>query len=114
MLLHRRQRKLEIAVDDLALFQRATPELALLRRSAPERQHHRQRDLSLAEIIANVLAELGRRAAIVERVVNELKGDAEIGAIALASGDLGLRAAGENRPDLAGGGEQRRGLGADD
>src|SRR6202161_1101334 len=113
MLPHRRQSELEIAVDDIALFQCPAPEFALLRPPAPERQHHRQGDLSLAEIITDILAELGRRAAIVERVIDELKGNAEIGAVTLAGGDLRLRAAGENGPDLAGRGEQRRGLGAD-
>jgi hypothetical protein len=47
------------------LFQRASPELALRLRPAPERQHHRQSDLALAEIVADVLAQLGRRAAVV-------------------------------------------------
>ena len=56
MLLHRRQRELKIAVNHLALFQRAAPEFALLRRPAPERKHHRQGDLALAEIVADVLA----------------------------------------------------------
>src|ERR1700727_1126220 len=63
MLLHGRERKLEIVVADLALFQCAPPEFALLRSPAPERQHHRQSDLSLAEIVADVLAELRRRSA---------------------------------------------------
>src|ERR1700722_12273087 len=113
MLPHCRQRKLEIAVDDLAFFQCPAPKFALLRSSAPERQNDGQGDLSLAEIIADILAELGRRAAVVERVVYELKGDAEIGAVTLAGGDLRLGPAGENGPDLAGRGEQGRGLGAD-
>src|ERR1700734_987823 len=102
MLLHRRQREFEIAVGALALFQGPAPEFALFRPPAPERQHHRQGDLSLAEIVADILAELGRRAAVIERVVDELKGDAEIGAVALAAGDLRLAAAGENRRGRAG------------
>ena len=69
---------IEIAVADVALAQCAVPEGALLRRAAAERQHHRQRDLAFAEIIADVLAELGRFAAVVERVVDELEGDAEV------------------------------------
>src|SRR5580693_8493015 len=88
MLLHRRQRELEVAVDHLAFFQCPAPEFTLFRPPAPERQHHRQGDLSLAEIVADILAELGRRAAIVERVVDKLKGNAKIGAVTLAGGDL--------------------------
>ena len=102
MLFHGRQREFEIAVDDFALFQGAAPEFALVRRPAPERQHDGQGDLALAKVVADILAELGRRAAVVERIVDELKGDAEIGAEAPAGGDLRLRAAGENGPDLAG------------
>src|ERR1700722_18404900 len=90
MLPHRRQRKFEIALAHLAFFQSAAPEITLLRLSAPERKHHRQGDLSLAEIVADVLAELGRCAAIIERVVDQLKGDAEIGAVALTGGALPL------------------------
>src|SRR6202034_3657481 len=108
------QRKFEIALAHLAFFQSAAPEITLLRLSATERKHHRQGDLSLAEIVADVLAELGRCAAIIERVVDQLKGDAEIGAVALTGGDLRLGAPGENRPDLAGRREQSRGLGSDD
>ena len=92
-----RQRGFEIAVDDLALLQRPPPEFALLGRAAAERQHHRQGDLALAEIVADVLAELGRRAAVVERVVDQLEGDAEIGAVAAAGRDLRLAAPGEDR-----------------
>ena len=46
--------------------------------AAPERQHDGQRDLALAEIVAGVFAELGRGAAVVERVVDQLEGDPEV------------------------------------
>src|SRR6185437_11203393 len=94
--------------------QSATPKFALLRPSPAELQDHGKRDLALAEIIADILAELGRRAAVVERVVDELKGDPQVRPISPAGGDLSLGAAGENGADLAGRGEQSRGLGADD
>ena len=81
--------------------------------AAPEGEHHGQGDLALAEIVADVLAELGARAAVVEGVVDELEGDAEIHAVGAAGGRLGLRPAGDHRADLAGGGEQLRRLGAD-
>ena len=95
------------------LLQRAGPEPALALRAAAERQHHRQRDLALAEIVADVLAELGRLAAVVEHVVDQLEGDAEVHAERAAGGVLGLGPVGQDRADLAGGGEQLGGLGAD-
>ena len=91
-----------------------TPERALDVVAAAERQHHRQRDLALAEIVADVLAELGGLAAIVEHVVDQLERDAEIHADRAARGLLGLRPVGDHRADLAGGGEQLGGLAADD
>ena len=59
------------------------------------------------------LPSLRRLAAVVERVVDELERDAEIHAERAAGGLLGLGPAGDHRADLAGGGEQLRGLGAD-
>ena len=110
---HGGDRRLKIPLADAALRQRALPEGALLAGAAAERQQHRQGDLAFAEIVAGVLAELCRDPAIVERVVDQLEGDAEIGAKAPAGGDRRLVAAGEDRADLAGGSEQRRRLGAD-
>ena len=114
VLLHRRERGFEIALRHFALLQRAPPEFALAFRAAAERQHDRQGDLAFAEIVADILAELGRGAAVVERVVDQLEGDAEIDAIAAAGGDLRLRPLRRGWPDFASGGEQRRRLGADD
>ena len=82
--------------------------------AAPERQHDRQRDLAFAEIVADVLSELRAGAAVVEGIVDELEGDAEIHAVGAAGGVLGLRPAGNHRADLAGGGEEFRRLAADD
>src|ERR1700730_1832780 len=48
---------IEIAGSDLAALQRLHPERALGIVTSAERQHHRQRDLALAEIVADVLAE---------------------------------------------------------
>ena len=97
VLLHCRQRELESRQLPRPFPMSGARIRALASRRAG-RQRHRQGDLSLAEIIADILAELGRRAAVVERVVDELKGDAEICAVALAGGDLRLGAAGENGP----------------
>ena len=83
---HQPDRLFEVGVGRLAFFQRAPPERALALRAAAERQHHRQRDLALAEIVADVLAELGGLAAVVERVVDELERDAEVHAERAAGG----------------------------
>jgi hypothetical protein len=84
-------RLLEVAVADLALLQGAAPERALFLIAAAEGEHHRQRDLALAEIVADILAELARGfAAIVERVIDELESDAEIDARPAAGGSFAL------------------------
>src|SRR5262245_4990760 len=75
---HQADRMIEVGVARLALLKGAAPELALCVRAAPEGEHHRQRDLALAKIVADVLAELLRGPAVVERVVDELKRDAEV------------------------------------
>src|SRR5579883_222309 len=113
MFVDRGDRSLEIAFADLAFFQRAAPECALFLRAAAEREDDGQRDLAFAKIIADVLAELGRRATIIERIVDQLKSDAEVEAIAAAGDDLGLRPAGEDGADFCGGTEKRSRLGAD-
>src|SRR5689334_15871222 len=96
------------AHDAKGLLEGAIGALALV--AAPEREHDRQRDLALAEIVAEVLAELRAGAAVIERVVDELKGDAEIHAVAAAGRGLGLRTFGDHRPDLASRREELRRL----
>src|SRR6202453_4754972 len=73
MLLHRRQRRLQIALGDFAALQRALPEFAFDGAAPAEGEHDGQRDLALAKIVADVLAELGRGAAVVERVIDQLE-----------------------------------------
>ena len=51
---------------------------------------------------------------IVERVVDELEGDAEILAVAVERRLFGLGPVGDDRADAAGGGEERGRLGRDD
>src|SRR5216684_5386355 len=106
-------RVLEIGVGRVTLFQGPPPERPFALRAAAEREHDRERDLALAEIVAHVLAELGGLAAVVERVVDELEGDAEIHPERAAGGLLVLRPRRQRRADLAGGREQLGGLGAD-
>src|SRR5262245_64088492 len=78
MLGHEADGVLKVGVGRLAALERAAPELALGVAPAAEREHHRQCDLSFAEIVADILAELLRGAAVVERVIDELEGDAEV------------------------------------
>src|SRR5207302_130598 len=70
VLAHQADRVIEIALANLAPLQRLDPESALAVIAAAERQHYRQRDLALAEIVADVLAELGGLSAVVEHIVD--------------------------------------------
>ena len=113
MLGHQDDCEIQIGVGRLAVLERAPPEDALALGAAAERQHHRQRDLAGTEIIADILAELGRLAAVVERIVDELEGDAEIHAEGPAGRLLVLGARAERGSHLACGREQLGGLAAD-
>src|SRR5579863_1890301 len=81
VVLHQPDGAFEIAVALLAGFEGAAPEFALVFVRRLERQHHRQRDLAVAEIVADRLAELRLPRRIIEHVVDQLEGDAEIAAI---------------------------------
>ena len=113
VLRHQPDRVIEVAISDLAALQRPDPEFALAVIAASECQHDRQRDLALAEIVADVLAELCRLAAIVEHVIDELEGNAEIHPDRAAGSLLRLRTVGDHRSHFAGRGEQFGGLAAD-
>ena len=113
MAAHQFDRMLEIAVALLAVLQRAAPEFALALVGGAQRQYHRQRDLAVAEIVADALAELRLQRRIVEHVVDELEGDAEIAAEGFEGLLLGLRAAGDDGADAARRGEELRRLGVD-
>src|SRR5947207_4951955 len=76
-------RPFEIAVVLVEILDGALPEFAVYGTAAQEGEDHRQGDLALAKIVAYGLAELGLAAGIVERVVDQLEGDAEIHAEAL-------------------------------
>src|SRR3954452_12050979 len=78
MLGHQADGMLQIGIGRVAVLEGAAPERPLALRSPAKRQDDGQRDLAFAKIIADVLAELGGLAAIVERIIHELKGDAEI------------------------------------
>src|SRR5262249_51230201 len=113
VLRHQADRMLEVGVGCLGFFERAPPECPFAVRSAAEREHHRQRDLALAKIVAHVLAELGRGSPVVECIIDQLEGNAEIHAEGAAGALLVPGARSERRAHLAGGGKEFRRLGAD-
>src|SRR4029434_1158914 len=85
---------IKIVVADVALPQRSVPERTLAFRAPTEGQDNRQSDFSLTEIVADIFAQLCGLAAVIERIVDELKGKAEIhpeGAAGRALGFFSLR-----------------------
>src|ERR1700675_2906665 len=90
MLDHQADGVIEIGIFGLAALQRPPPEFALIIAAAAEGEHDRQRDLALAKIVTDVLAQSRRGAAVVEYVVDQLEGDAKIHAERPAGGLLGL------------------------
>src|SRR3546814_10784433 len=82
--------------------------------AAGDGEQDRQGDLAFAEVVAGILADGGAVGGIVHRVVDQLEGDAEVMAVIVERLGLGGRAAGDDRADPAGGGEQRRGLRLED
>src|SRR5262245_42628808 len=102
---------IQVGAAGIAFLEGAPPERSFALRPAPERQHDGQRDLSLAEIIADILPELGGGASVVEGIVDQLEGDAEIHSERAAGGLLVSRTGGERGADLAGGSEQLCSLG---
>ena len=112
---------LQVAVALADIFKDAPPEVALPVVAAGEGENRRQGDRPLAEIVADGLVQ-GGAAAVVERVIDELEGDAEmpavigqrpapaVGAVARGGAAFGRR----HRADLGGGGEQPRRFRLDD
>src|ERR1700735_2471448 len=98
---HQSDGMIEIGVLGLAALKRPAPEFAFIVAAASESEHHRKCDLALAEIVADVLAEPRRRAAIVEHVIDQLEGDAEIHAERAAGGGFSLLPRRPRRADLA-------------
>src|SRR6202167_940488 len=78
MLTHQADSVFEVCVGRLAPFQRAAPKLTFAIGAAAKGEHDRQRDLALAEVVADFLAEFSRCAAIVEDVIDQLESNAEI------------------------------------
>src|SRR5882672_5726718 len=105
---------LEVVVALFEIFQGTAPECPLGLVAASERQDDGKRDLAVTEIVADALAEFGLFGGIVEHIVDELEGDAEIEAEAFQRLLFYLRPASDHRADTAGGREERRGLATDD
>src|SRR5580658_6942098 len=89
-------RPFEIARALLAFFERAAPEAALLRVAAGEGDQDRQRDLAVAEIVADGFAEFALPRRKIEHVVDQLIGDTKIAAEAFERRLLLGRPIGEN------------------
>ena len=93
--------------------QRAVPESPVLVRAPAARDDHRQRDLAFPEIVADRFADHGGRPAIIERIIDDLEGQAEILAIGGKRGGVAGSRGGQ-RAGFSRGLEQRAGLGFDD
>src|SRR5690606_25045337 len=97
----------------LALLDRALPESPLLFRSPAIAENHRQGDLALAEVVADILAEILRASAVVERVIHQLEREAQVRAVGLESSAIVFGRARDDRTDFRRRREQRRSLGLD-
>ena len=103
----------EVALALLALLERPAPKPALRGVAALEGQDYGQGDLAVTEIVADALAEHDFARAVVQHVIDQLKGNAEILAIATQSFDVLPGALADHRADLRRRGEQGSGLGGD-
>ena len=65
----------------IALFHHALPEFAFLGGTATKRENDGQGNLAFTEVIADGLAEFSLLAGIIQRIIDELKRDAQIAAI---------------------------------
>ena len=104
----------KIVVGNAAAGHRGAPEGAILLAAARVGEDHRQGHLAVAEIVADALAHGLGVGGIIDHVVDELEGDAEIAAIGFERQLIVFARFGDHRRDAACGGEQSRGLGADD
>ncbi len=92
----------------------AADHLGLAAIRVPERVDERQRRLAFGEVVADVLAELLGVAVVVERVVDQLEGDAEVLAVAGERRFDGCGRVRDDRGDLGARFEQPRRLAVDD
>ena len=97
----------------VAVFHGALPEVPFLGGTAAVGQHNGQCDLALAEIVAHALAQLFGRTRIIQRVIDQLEGNAQVAAIGLKCGLFAGGALRHHRAYFGCGREQRRRLGHD-
>ena len=88
----------QIRLGDVAIADAPGPEGPVVGRSPVIGEEHRQGELALAEIIADILAERGRGAAVIQRVIDQLEGKAEIGAIGAQGGLIVARPVRQHAP----------------
>src|SRR3546814_4460578 len=89
----------EVLVRNLVPRDRQLPELTLLGAAARIGEDDGQSDLAIAEIVADALAHRFGVRNIVDRIVDELKRDAEVAAIGVERGFGRLVALGAHRGD---------------
>ena len=111
---HQRDGVGEVVVGDAVPRHGGFPEGAVVLAAARMGEDQGQGHLALAEIIAEDLAHGRFVRGVVDRVVDQLEGDAEVAAIGVERVLGTLASLGDDRGDAAGGGEQRGGLGHDD
>ena len=97
----------------VALLDAAAHKFALLGRAVFHQPDQGQGRFAFAQIVPQVLADLGGVASVVEHVVDQLERGAERAAVFAGSGDLGVVRAGDQRAQFGSGFEQLGGLGAD-
>ena len=104
----------QVAIGLFPILQGTPPEGALLGIAAAESQNDGQGDLAVMKIVADGFSQIRLGGGVVENIVDKLEGDAEIEAETVQRLFLSLRPVRHHGADAAGGGEQRRGLAADD
>ncbi len=95
-------------------FQGALPEGLFLRRAAAEGKHHRQGDLAFAEIVAAFLAHRFRIGSVIQHIIGQLEGNAEIEAESGQRLFLQPGPSGHHRAEPGGSSEEGGRLGGDD
>ena len=104
---------LKIIVALIALFDCPAPEGAFLRVGSRNGLDHRQCELSLAKIVADILADDRALPGIVQKIIDHLKGHAKRVAIVEQSLDLRLVRGCDHAADFGRGGKEGGGLAPD-
>ncbi len=108
--LHEGEHLLEVLVGEELLLHHRGDQVALLVAAELQSMDERQGDLPFLEVVADALAELLLAGGVVEGVIHELEGDAEVHAVVGQRLPEFRRGAPKDGTHLAGGGEQDRRL----